>query len=283
MLPEELPQAVIGKNGDVTQTFLVDGIVAGSWSGGQAGQGGDHAVRAAPAHGATRRSRSEAARLEAWLRSMYIGAHLSSAGGIHTAVDRAGGDRRRVAAGLHAEPARLAADEPRSGELRPLPRAARRGRAARRPLPRALPLQPRRAERRGLREVDRGAAQHDGGRVRDRRRRRRLPRRLASRLRLRARPRARPAGDGAGARADDRRDLAPDGELGRRRRHDRPLDRRARDDLRAARPPSAARRLPRLLPSLRLRRRRDRSRSARRSCSTTSTRRSGSTVCARCT
>src|SRR2546423_10406046 len=31
ILPEELRKTVIGKNGDVTQTFLVDGLVAGSW------------------------------------------------------------------------------------------------------------------------------------------------------------------------------------------------------------------------------------------------------------
>src|SRR4029077_1396774 len=32
VLPEELRKAVIAKNGDVTQTFLVDGLVAGSWT-----------------------------------------------------------------------------------------------------------------------------------------------------------------------------------------------------------------------------------------------------------
>ena len=45
-----------------------------------------------------------------------------------------------------------------------------------------------------------------------------------------------------------------------RRRHDRPLDRRARDPRRCARPPPAARHLPRLVPPLRLGRRRRRSR-----------------------
>ena len=43
-----------------------------------------------------------------------------------------GRDGRRVGAGLHAEPAHVAADEPRSGELRALPREARGGRPRRR-------------------------------------------------------------------------------------------------------------------------------------------------------
>ena len=44
--------------------------------------------------------------------------------------------------------------------------------------------------------------------------------------------------------------MAADGELGRRGRHDRALDRRARDARRRARRPSAARDLPRLVPPL---------------------------------
>ena len=71
---------------------------------------------------------------------MQIGAHISSAGGIDKAIDRAVRPGRRVGAGLHAEPAHVAADEPRPGELRPLPREVRRGRDRRRPLPRRLPL-----------------------------------------------------------------------------------------------------------------------------------------------
>ena len=31
MLPEEYRRTVIGSNGDVAQTFLVDGLVAGMW------------------------------------------------------------------------------------------------------------------------------------------------------------------------------------------------------------------------------------------------------------
>ena len=65
-------------------------------------------------------------------------------------------------------------------------------------------------------------------RRRDRRRGRHLPRRLASRRRVRARARARRTGASRAARADDRRPLAADGELRRRRRHDRALDGRAR-------------------------------------------------------
>jgi len=31
VLPEELGKTVIAKNGDVAETFLVDGVVAGTW------------------------------------------------------------------------------------------------------------------------------------------------------------------------------------------------------------------------------------------------------------
>ena len=91
-----------------------------------------------------------------------------------------------------------------------------------------------------------------------------LPRRLASRRRLRGGARAGRAGAARAARADDRRSLAADGELGRHRRHDRPLDGRARRDLRRARPPPAARGLPRLVPLVRLWGRRHRPGRARR-------------------
>ena len=72
------------------------------------------------------------------------------------------------------------------------------------------------------------------------------------------------AGAARAARADDGRSLAADGELGRHRRHDRSLDRRARRDLRGARPSPAARGLPRLLPLVRVGRRRHRRGGARR-------------------
>jgi Winged helix DNA-binding domain len=67
VLPEELRKAVIAKNGDVTQTFLVDGIVAGSWTADKKGK-----IALAPfaplPRIARREVEEEAARLEAWLR-----------------------------------------------------------------------------------------------------------------------------------------------------------------------------------------------------------------------
>jgi hypothetical protein len=67
VLPEELRKTVIAKNGDVTQTFLVDGIVAGSW---KADRKGTIALTPyAPLPRAARREvEEEAARLEAWRR-----------------------------------------------------------------------------------------------------------------------------------------------------------------------------------------------------------------------
>jgi len=59
---------VIGKNGDVTQTFLVDGVVAGSWSSDK--HGTVSLVPFAPLPRVARRAvDDEAAQLEAWLRS----------------------------------------------------------------------------------------------------------------------------------------------------------------------------------------------------------------------
>ena len=68
VLPEELRKAVIAKNGDVTQTFLVDGIVAGSWARRQEGQGHASTPFAPLPRVARREVEDEAARLEAWLR-----------------------------------------------------------------------------------------------------------------------------------------------------------------------------------------------------------------------
>jgi hypothetical protein len=66
VLPEELRKTVIAKNGDVTQTFLVDGIVAGSWNADK--QGKVTIEPYAPLPRATRREvEDEAAQLEAWL------------------------------------------------------------------------------------------------------------------------------------------------------------------------------------------------------------------------
>jgi hypothetical protein len=67
VLPEELRKTVIGKNGDVTQTFLVDGIVAGSWTADKKGR--IALTPFAPLPRTARRDvEEEAARLEAWLR-----------------------------------------------------------------------------------------------------------------------------------------------------------------------------------------------------------------------
>jgi hypothetical protein len=66
VLPEEYRKTVIAKNGDVAQTFLVDGAVAGTWTREK------ERVRThpfAPLPLAARREvEDEAARLEAWLR-----------------------------------------------------------------------------------------------------------------------------------------------------------------------------------------------------------------------
>jgi hypothetical protein len=67
ILPKELQKTVIAKNGDVVQTFLVDGVVAGSWSSDPGGK-----VTIAPyaplPRTARREVEEEAARLEGWLR-----------------------------------------------------------------------------------------------------------------------------------------------------------------------------------------------------------------------
>jgi Winged helix DNA-binding domain len=67
VLPEELRKSVIAKNGDVTQTFLVDGMVAGSWAADK--KGTIALTPFAPLPRVARREvEDEAARLEAWLR-----------------------------------------------------------------------------------------------------------------------------------------------------------------------------------------------------------------------
>ena len=67
VLPEELRKTVIAKNGDVTQTFLVDGIVAGSWAADKKGKIALTPFAPLPRI-ARREVEDEAARLEAWLR-----------------------------------------------------------------------------------------------------------------------------------------------------------------------------------------------------------------------
>jgi hypothetical protein len=67
VLPEDLRKAVIAKNGDVTQTFLVDGMVAGSWTYDKGGK--VTLVPFAPLPRVARRAvEDEVAVLEAWLR-----------------------------------------------------------------------------------------------------------------------------------------------------------------------------------------------------------------------
>ena len=67
VLPEEMRKTVIAKNGDVTQTFLVDGIVAGSWTADKKGKIALTPFAPLP-RSARREVEEETARLEAWLR-----------------------------------------------------------------------------------------------------------------------------------------------------------------------------------------------------------------------
>ena len=63
VLPEEYRKTVIAKNGDVAQTFLVDGVVAGTLASTRTASASRRAVRAAPARRAPRELDDEAARL----------------------------------------------------------------------------------------------------------------------------------------------------------------------------------------------------------------------------
>jgi hypothetical protein len=67
VLPAELRKTVISKNGDVTQTVLLDGIVAGSWVADAKGKIALTPFAPWP-RVARREVEDEAARLEAWLR-----------------------------------------------------------------------------------------------------------------------------------------------------------------------------------------------------------------------
>ena len=67
ILSNELRKVVIAKNGDVTQTFLVDGVVAGSWSATREGKVAITPFAPLP-RVARREVEDERARLEAWLR-----------------------------------------------------------------------------------------------------------------------------------------------------------------------------------------------------------------------
>jgi hypothetical protein len=68
VLPVELRTAVIAKNGDITQTFLVDGTVAGSWSYDKRGKVAIEPFAPLP-RVAQRDVEAEVSNLEAWLRS----------------------------------------------------------------------------------------------------------------------------------------------------------------------------------------------------------------------
>ena len=67
VLPEDVRKLVIGKNGDVVQTFLVDGVVAGTWAADAKGKVTVDPFAPLP-RVARREVDDEAARLEAWLR-----------------------------------------------------------------------------------------------------------------------------------------------------------------------------------------------------------------------
>ena len=172
----------------------------------------------------------------------------------------------RLRPALRAEPAHLALPRARSG--RPRARsasAATSSGSAASSRPRALPDQPREPEGRLLREERRNArARRSTPPARSTR-----TRSSSTSARISAQA-SRPASSGScprwpsGARALQRDDLALHGELGRHRRHDRPLARGAGGALRRARRSPAARRLPRLVPPVRLRLRRHGSGRARR-------------------
>jgi hypothetical protein len=67
VISDELRRQVIGKNGDVAQTVLVDGFVAATWSADPKGR--VTVSTFAPLPRVWRRKvEDEAARLEAWLR-----------------------------------------------------------------------------------------------------------------------------------------------------------------------------------------------------------------------
>ena len=214
---------------------------------------------------------------------MLFGAHCS--GGIKGALDRAteiGADAVQLFA---QSPRDVAVPRARGGGSRALPRAAARRRgSAPCSCTRSTSAISRRTDRTIYAKsratmrstVDTACAIEADGVVFH------VGSHLGAGLRRRASS-ARVPGAAGGARPLLRPDLAPARELGRRGRHDRPLDRRAGDPRRRARPPPAARRLPRLVPSVRVGRRRRRPRHRRRASSPTSTRGSGSTGCARCT
>jgi hypothetical protein len=67
VLPEEYRKLIVGKNGDVAQAFLVDGVVAGEWTADKSGKVTLEPYAPLP-RVARRAVDDEVARLEAWLR-----------------------------------------------------------------------------------------------------------------------------------------------------------------------------------------------------------------------
>ena len=120
VLPEEYRKTVIAKNGDVAQTFLVDGVVAGRWRRRER-QGRARAVRASPpVRPPGARGRGGSAR---GVR-VLIGAHC---GRRREERARQGGrDGRRRGPALHAEPARVEAADAERRALRGVPRSSGR-------------------------------------------------------------------------------------------------------------------------------------------------------------
>ena len=212
---------------------------------------------------------------------MLFGAHVSAAGGISKAIDRVeeiGGNAVQV----FTQSPRMW--KPTAHAPEEIARFRERRRAGAREVglvPRALPRQPR-EPRRGRPRRTRSTALRATMETADAIGAEAVVFHVGSHLglRLRRRGRARRARAARAARAHDGRPLALHGERRRRGRDDRPLDRRARGARRRRRPPSAARRLPRLVPLVGLRRRRLRPGRARRTRSPISTRGSASTASA---
>ena len=148
---------------------------------------------------------------------MQFGAHVSSSGGIDTAIDRIeamGGDCVQV----FTQSPRMWRPTAHTPEAVERFRARRAEAGIGGVVVHALYLcNLAGAERRDLREVRPGLAHHGRCSLRDRGGRRHLPRRLASRRGLRRRARAHDRGARADPRALLRRHVAADGELGRLR------------------------------------------------------------------
>ena len=100
VLPEEYRKVVVRKNADVQPTFTVDGLVAGIWSF-KAGRVATEPFAPLP-RGPAASSRTRPAGSPpgcASVRFVQLGAHVSSSGGIHTAIDRIeaiGGDSVQI-------------------------------------------------------------------------------------------------------------------------------------------------------------------------------------------